>query len=492
MGQFTKRVALFGCVVAGTCGVANAQSTWQWPSRPAGGVKVESTAALWDQLPANRAATPVLVGPSDFQFPPQSPGLIEPPIEAAVSQASPTPAPSTTVLSKGHSWDRVLGRNAPPRSSSPKDAPVAKHVNWESIYGNSSSAQQKHLQPQTVVSAVPEPSPSDWFAPFETAEQDAVRPPADLKMVGPMDQVAPTVIAAEQHSAAIAMPSTEQSSQGSLIVDNLYPQPGTELVTPIELNVASGSMVSPAWEPAVESEPEPQSPSVSLLNMQAVETVNAPTETEASLAEVVVGMSGQRPGSYVLQSVKASLEKAQPETIVPIDIIPFNRLIASQAQSAGVGRTYTAAAMTGPLNDVGLLFSKLHINEDFRQQPFVPAGAVRTSTDPFSAGSEWMQHNYAWVTPTFYHHPLYFEQTNLERYGIGTKRWLQPVHSAAHFFGSIGLMPYKLTTQHPHEHVYTLGHGRPGDCVRFQRKTLLGQSYPMEALRYFDDYSGYN
>ena len=208
------------------------------------------------------------------------------------------------------------------------------------------------------------------------------------------------------------------------------------------------------------------------------------------LPEVVSGE--QFSHSYVLESVRLPRENAVvPQTIIPIEVIPFNRLVNDSKQLEGINKTYSAAAMTGPLTDPRDLFSKLNIDNDFRAQPAQAGGSIRTSSDAFSYGAEWMPVSYAWVTPTFYHRPLYFEQVNLERYGIGQKRWIQPFSSAAHFFGSIGLMPYKLLTQHPGEHVYTLGHQRPGDCVAFQRKSLIGQSYPLEALRYFDDYSGY-
>jgi hypothetical protein len=323
-------------------------------------------------------------------------------------------------------------------------------------------------------------------------------------MVGPMDQVAPTRM---QHapgtSSAAQLPAYESfptesgptnplvvqslanpPAPSTLIVETDFPQAGTEQVTPIHFPAASQIESQPPSEFQAERPPI----ALSLLPLQAAQT--SAGGSEVTLAEVVSkGTSG--PQGLVLHNVRAASEAVQPETIVPIDILPFNRLVSSKQQTEGLGRTYDAASMTGPLADPAGLFARLHVEDDFRQQAFVSAGEVRLSTDPFSAGSEWMQQGYAWVTPTFYHRPLYFEQPNLERYGLGTKRWLQPVHSAAHFFGSIGAMPYKLLTQHPGERVYTLGNNRPGDCVPVQRRTLLGQSYPLEALRYFDDYSGY-
>lgn len=194
---------------------------------------------------------------------------------------------------------------------------------------------------------------------------------------------------------------------------------------------------------------------------------------------------------YVLENVRAPKQQAiAEESLIPIDILPFSRLVSTDTAAAQDVK-YSTASMVGPLGDASFMFTKLNIENDFRSQPSIAASAVRTSAGMSGYDAEWMHSSYAWVTPTFYHRPLYFEQPNLERYGIGKRRVLQPVYSAAHFFGSIGLLPYKLLTQHPGEHVYTLGNNRPGDCVPYQGRTLLGQSYPLEALRYFEDYSGY-
>jgi len=72
----------------------------------------------------------------------------------------------------------------------------------------------------------------------------------------------------------------------------------------------------------------------------------------------------------------------------------------------------------------------------------------------------------AWLAPDFHHRPLYFEETNLERYG--NRRPLQVFCSAAHFFGTIPILPYKLGVDLPYECMYTNGYCRPGDCVPYQ------------------------
>jgi hypothetical protein len=73
---------------------------------------------------------------------------------------------------------------------------------------------------------------------------------------------------------------------------------------------------------------------------------------------------------------------------------------------------------------------------------------------------------YVWAAPNFYHRPLYFEQKNLERYGYHYGGvCTQSAVSAAHFFATIPVLPYKITMHKPHECDYTLGHYRPGNCA---------------------------
>lgn len=99
----------------------------------------------------------------------------------------------------------------------------------------------------------------------------------------------------------------------------------------------------------------------------------------------------------------------------------------------------------------------------------VPLGsAVRTVPD-----AEWGERGivssvYTWSAPHFYHHPLYFEQVNLERYGQGPAACLQPISSAAHFFGTVPLLPYHLGAAPPSERDYVLGHRRPGSYSPYQ------------------------
>ncbi|MEM7474049.1 MAG: hypothetical protein AAF483_03595 [Planctomycetota bacterium] len=143
--------------------------------------------------------------------------------------------------------------------------------------------------------------------------------------------------------------------------------------------------------------------------------------------------------------------------------------------------------MLGPVQDPVNLLSRVEVADDFRSVA-TPTEA-RTRSNNLTA--DWINQNYTWISPVFAHKPLYFEQPNLERYGIGRSRLLQPAISATHFFWTIPLVPYKTLTHHPREKVYTLGRGRPGNCVPVRRGVFLGESKIGEGFRFWQDGSGY-
>jgi len=77
----------------------------------------------------------------------------------------------------------------------------------------------------------------------------------------------------------------------------------------------------------------------------------------------------------------------------------------------------------------------------------------------------WPMTDFQWSATAMRHKPLYFEEVNLERYGYTVSPVLQPLISGAHFFATIPVLPYKMTTHPPYECYYTLGHYRPGSCA---------------------------
>jgi hypothetical protein len=68
-----------------------------------------------------------------------------------------------------------------------------------------------------------------------------------------------------------------------------------------------------------------------------------------------------------------------------------------------------------------------------------------------------------WTSPNMLHRPLYFEEPNLERYGIH-RRW-QPVVSGTHFVLNVATLPYQIGAQCPDCCEYSLGRFRPGNCT---------------------------
>ena len=74
---------------------------------------------------------------------------------------------------------------------------------------------------------------------------------------------------------------------------------------------------------------------------------------------------------------------------------------------------------------------------------------------------------YTWKASNLCHKPLYFEDVDLERYGHQWPTPLQPFISAAHFFVSFAILPYKMGIDTPNECVYSLGYYRPGSCAPY-------------------------
>jgi hypothetical protein len=86
---------------------------------------------------------------------------------------------------------------------------------------------------------------------------------------------------------------------------------------------------------------------------------------------------------------------------------------------------------------------------------------------PVFPGRNFSRTCFAWKATGTCHKPLYFEDVQLERYGHSWNPVLQPFMSAAHFFVSVPLLPYKMGLNPPCECMYTLGYYRPGSCAPY-------------------------
>jgi|688.fasta_scaffold363114_2 hypothetical protein len=72
---------------------------------------------------------------------------------------------------------------------------------------------------------------------------------------------------------------------------------------------------------------------------------------------------------------------------------------------------------------------------------------------------------FTWKAAGYCHKPLYFEHWNLERYGHSHGFVADSFLSAAHFFVTLPVLPYKMGVELPWECVYPLGYYRPGNCA---------------------------
>jgi hypothetical protein len=123
-------------------------------------------------------------------------------------------------------------------------------------------------------------------------------------------------------------------------------------------------------------------------------------------------------------------------------------------------------------------------------KPLKRIGQLTTDIDPPPPPPNWMEQNqalphdcplgdevfrgrafapitYTWTASALCHKPLYFEDVQLERYGHMTGPWSQPFASAANFFLTIPILPYKMGLEPPNECLYTLGYYQPGSCAPY-------------------------
>jgi hypothetical protein len=82
---------------------------------------------------------------------------------------------------------------------------------------------------------------------------------------------------------------------------------------------------------------------------------------------------------------------------------------------------------------------------------------------------DWPGNNASWASPAFCYKPLYFEQPNLERYGIGYSCPTNALVSGGKFFADATMLPIHLIKKPPNSCECTLGHRRPGDCTPVQK-----------------------
>ena len=139
--------------------------------------------------------------------------------------------------------------------------------------------------------------------------------------------------------------------------------------------------------------------------------------------------------------------------------------------------------------------------ENVAQEAFATLGV---SPQPLGIQRNWQLEPYAWEASAVRHLPAYFEEPNLERLGYyygcpqdgplacalygddPRPQFLQPMVSAAHFYGRVAALPYMMGAQPPCEEVYGLGEDRPGSPVPYRKYymplSLRGMLYQTSAV----------
>ena len=85
---------------------------------------------------------------------------------------------------------------------------------------------------------------------------------------------------------------------------------------------------------------------------------------------------------------------------------------------------------------------------------------------------DWTPQVVTWKASNLCHKPLYFENTQLERYGHSRGPIAQPIHSTLHFFTRLVAVPYMTGICPPNECEYALGYYRPGNCAPWLREPI--------------------
>ena len=150
---------------------------------------------------------------------------------------------------------------------------------------------------------------------------------------------------------------------------------------------------------------------------------------------------------------------AKPQAIASVQLMPLRAVESGPDGDPQVATDEESADQLKPLAQV---------NTNIVVQGKVPTDAAtiafsKLGTQRHISGTSrpWVESTYTWDAPKLCHQPLYFEDINLERHGH-SRRVVQPLFSAARFYGTVPLLPYLATVNRPNDCIYALGHYRPG------------------------------
>lgn len=113
--------------------------------------------------------------------------------------------------------------------------------------------------------------------------------------------------------------------------------------------------------------------------------------------------------------------------------------------------------------------NEIQFPEDIAKRELAKHGTIQHTT---GTSRDWMMTEYSWEAPVMSHNPLYFEQENVERFGLTKSQFFQPLFSGAHFYSSMLILPYKTASKPFDDRVYAMGHYRPGNNVPPQEQDM--------------------
>ncbi len=235
-----------------------------------------------------------------------------------------------------------------------------------------------------------------------------------------------------QSAQYIAATPQNQPQQGLLSLQSDHAQPTTAISEGAQTQprAFAGSMSDKAHFAFAD---QPQTPS----------QLNRPSPSRVPVRGQPVGSSNSLEASVQASSL-------QPEL--------------SQIDESQRPLRFSVSTYTGKLAQAEQLFAASKVEPVFLTSAAVVQKTEREQIDQHdpTVTLPWEDRVYTWAAPQFYHKPLYFQQVNLERYGVGPCSLLQPAHSALHFYGSTILWPGEMLWNAPAKSIYSLGHQRPG------------------------------
>ncbi len=193
-------------------------------------------------------------------------------------------------------------------------------------------------------------------------------------------------------------------------------------------------------------------------------TATPATVVPTELRIISVGTSSRR-GFSVVQAEPVPSGAARPGELPVRPTMPG---LYEEEEKYLIPKPIGDVTVTTTIKTAGVMDPENVVPKDWAKPYFAKFGEV---AGPAVENRSWPTTGYFWLAPGLGYWPLYFEEINVERYGyrVGC---LQPAISAAHFFATIPLMPYKTFVHPPHECVYSLGYYRPGDCAPCQHEQV--------------------